>query len=99
MSIKRLMFIAISVLQRPVEQLLSRTISDHIAHGRPYSHPLRVAATIQFSISVVFVVVAVALRVPIEDHLLGGNETLYWIGVSAVAGSMNYKLRIIATEN
>src|SRR5262245_15655830 len=53
-------FIAISTLQRPVEQLLSRTISDHIAHGRSYSGPLRIAATIQFGISVGFVVVRLA---------------------------------------
>jgi O-antigen/teichoic acid export membrane protein len=78
-------FIAISTLQRPVEQLLSRTISDHIAHGQEYSRPLRVAAGIQFSISLVFVLVAIALRTPIQDNLLDGNETLYWIGVSAVA--------------
>jgi O-antigen/teichoic acid export membrane protein len=78
-------FIAISTLQRPVEQLLSRTISDHIAHGQEYSRPLRVAATIQLGISVGFVAVALLLRGPIQDGLLDGNETLYWIGVGAVA--------------
>lgn len=78
-------FIAISTLQRPVEQLLSRTISDHIAHGQDYSHPVRVAATIQLGISVGFVIVALLLRTPIQDNLLDGNQTLYWIGVSAVA--------------
>ncbi len=78
-------FIAISTLQRPVEQLLSRTVSEHIAHGQSYSHPVRVAALIQLGISVGFVVVALILRVPIEDNLLDGNETLYWIGVGAVA--------------
>lgn len=78
-------FITVSTLQRPVEQLLSRTISDHIAHGQEYSHPVRVAAMIQFGISVGFVAVALLLRGPIQDGLLDGNETLYWIGVSAVA--------------
>ena len=78
-------FILVSTLQRPVEQLLSRSVSEHIAVGRPYSHPLRVAATIQLGISVVFVVVAIALRGPIEDGLLDGNDFLFWVGVAAVA--------------
>ena len=78
-------FITVSTLQRPVEQLLSRTVSEHIAHGRPYSHPVRVAALIQLGISVGFVVVALLLRGPIQDDLLDGNEALYWIGVGAVA--------------
>jgi O-antigen/teichoic acid export membrane protein len=78
-------FITVSTLQRPVEQLLSRTVSEHIAHGQPYRHPVRVAATIQFAISVAFVLVALALKGPIQDDLLDGNSTLYWIGVGAVA--------------
>jgi O-antigen/teichoic acid export membrane protein len=78
-------FIAISTLQRPVEQLLSRSISEHIATGTSYSHPVRVAAGIQTGISVAFVLIAVALREPITDGLLNGNSTLFWIGVGAVA--------------
>ncbi len=78
-------FILVSTLQRPVEQLLSRSVSEHIAVGRSYSHPVRVAAAIQLGIAVVFVIIAVALRVPITDGLLGGNEFLFWVGVSAVA--------------
>ena len=77
-------FIAISVLQRPVEQLLSRTISENLEHGTPIGHTVRVAATIQVSVAVAFDVVALALRTPITDHLLHGNSTLYWIGVAAV---------------
>ena len=73
-------FITVSTLQRPVEQLLSRSVSEHIAHGQPYSHPVRVAALIQLGVSVAFVVVALLLRGPIQDDLLDGNETLYWIG-------------------
>jgi O-antigen/teichoic acid export membrane protein len=77
-------FIAISVLQRPVEQLLSRTISENLEHGTPIGHTVRVAATIQVSVAIAFDVVALALRTPITDHLLHGNSTLYWIGISAV---------------
>jgi O-antigen/teichoic acid export membrane protein len=78
-------FITVSTLQRPVEQLLSRTVSEHIAHGQPYRHPVRVAAGIQAGVSLGFVAIALLLRGPIQDNLLDGNETLYWIGVGAVA--------------
>jgi len=77
-------FIVVSILQRPVEQLLSRTVSENLAHQQPIRHTVRVAATIQLSVAVAFDVVALALRTPIQDHLLHGNSTLYWIGVAAV---------------
>jgi O-antigen/teichoic acid export membrane protein len=77
-------FIVVSILQRPVEQLLSRTISENLADGSPIRHTVRVAATIQVSVAVGFDVVALALRTPIQDHLLHGNTTLYWIGVGAI---------------
>jgi O-antigen/teichoic acid export membrane protein len=77
-------FIVVSVLQRPVEQLLSRTVSENLATGQPIAHTVRVAATIQLSIAVVFDAIAIALRGPIEDGLLDGNDTLYWIGVAAI---------------
>src|SRR4051812_23399622 len=77
-------FIIVSILQRPVEQLLSRTVSENLANGSPIGHTVRVAATIQLSVAVGFDVLALALRIPITDHLLHGNSTLYWIGVGAV---------------
>jgi O-antigen/teichoic acid export membrane protein len=73
-------FIVVSVLYRPVEQLLSRTIAEQSAHA----HVLRVAATIQAGLGTVFVVAALALRGPIEDELFGGSSTLYWIFVGTV---------------
>lgn len=77
-------FVVVSVLQRPVEQLLSRTVSENLAHGTPIGHTVRVAATIQISVAVAFDVVAIALRDPIQNNLLHGNSTLYWIGVGSV---------------
>jgi O-antigen/teichoic acid export membrane protein len=77
-------FITVSVLYRPVEQLLSRTIADHDARGVQGTEHLRVAATIQLALGAVFLVVALALRGPIEDDLFGGSSTLYWILVVAV---------------
>ncbi len=77
-------FITVSILYRPVEQLLSRTIADHDARGVTGTEHLRVAATIQLALGVVFVVGALLLRGPIEDDLFGGSSTLYWILVVAV---------------
>src|SRR3954454_2652265 len=76
--------IVVSILQRPVEKLLSRTISQNLADGTPIRHTVRVAATIQLSVAVGFDVIALALRSPIQDHLLHGNSTLYCIGVGAI---------------
>jgi len=77
-------FITISTLFRPVEQLLSRTIAERQAREQPIGQPLRVAATIQLAVAAAFAVCALALRDPLQDELLSGNETLYWILVTAV---------------
>jgi O-antigen/teichoic acid export membrane protein len=77
-------FVTVSVLYRPVEQLLSRTIADRHARGRRGYEHLRVAATIQLALGAIFVVGALALRGPLQDDLLGGKEALYWILIVAV---------------
>jgi O-antigen/teichoic acid export membrane protein len=77
-------FITISTLYRPIEQLLSRHISEHRVKGEPIGQPMRVAATIQLGLGLAFAVLALALRSPIQDDLLEGNETLYWVFFSAV---------------
>jgi O-antigen/teichoic acid export membrane protein len=77
-------FITISTLYRPVEQLLSRHISERLAKGEPLGQPMRVASTIQIGLALLFAVVALALRGPIQDGLLEGNETLYWVFFGAV---------------
>ncbi len=77
-------FITISALCCPVEQLLSRQVSERMAKGEPINQTIRVAATIQFGLSLTFAVVALALRGVIQDDLLSGNETLYWVYFSAV---------------
>jgi O-antigen/teichoic acid export membrane protein len=77
-------FITISTLYRPVEQLLSRHIAEHTVKGEPIGGTLRNAATIQAGLSLLFAVLALALRGPIQDGVLEGNETLYWVFFSAV---------------
>jgi O-antigen/teichoic acid export membrane protein len=77
-------FIVVSVLYRPVEQLLSRTIADRAARGQSGSEHLRVAATIQLGLGVLFVVLALVFRHQIEDELFDGKNTLYYVLVVAV---------------
>ncbi|MGN6815875.1 MAG: lipopolysaccharide biosynthesis protein, partial [Solirubrobacterales bacterium] len=77
-------FITISTLYRPIEQLLSRHISERLVKGEPIGQPMRVASTIQFGLSLFFAVVALALRGPIQDTLLEGNEPLYWVFFTSV---------------
>jgi O-antigen/teichoic acid export membrane protein len=77
-------FITISTLYRPVEQLLSRHISERLVKSEPIGQPMRVAATIQLGLAAFFATAALALRGPIQDNLLEGNETLYWVFFGAV---------------
>ncbi len=77
-------FITISTLYRPIEQLLSRHISERRTKGEAISEPMRVASTIQLGLSLFFAVTALALRGPIQNDLLEGNEALYWVFFSAV---------------
>jgi O-antigen/teichoic acid export membrane protein len=76
------LFVVISIIYRPVEQLLSRTIADRRARGLHGGHPLRVPLTVQAGFAVGFLVVALALRGPVEDAF-DGSRTLYWVFVGA----------------
>jgi O-antigen/teichoic acid export membrane protein len=83
------MFVILSVIYRPIEQLLSRTIADRRARGLR-GHSLRVPAAIQFGFAVIFLIVALALRPQIEQGMFDGSSALYWIlviGVLAYAAS------------
>jgi O-antigen/teichoic acid export membrane protein len=75
------LFVVISIIYRPVEQLLSRTIADRRARGLAGGHPLRVPLTVQGGFALAFLVLALALRGPIEDAF--GSSTLYWVFVGA----------------
>ncbi len=79
-------FITVSTLYRPIDQLLSRHISERRQLRQPVGEPMRVAARIQLGLGVAFATLALLLRGPLQDHLLKGNETLYWIYFSAVLG-------------
>ncbi len=77
-------FLTASVIYRPVEQLLSRTIAERQARDRSIGSALRVAATIQVGLAIVFLAISLPLRSTIEDQLFSGSSTLYWCMVAAV---------------
>ena len=47
---------------------------------------LRIAALIQGGVTLLAVVVLLALRTPITEHLLDGSNVLYWVLVVGIAG-------------
>jgi O-antigen/teichoic acid export membrane protein len=77
-----ILFVTISVIYRPVEQLLSRTIADARARG-VHQHELRGPATIQLGFAAVFLVAALALHGTLRDKAFNGSEALYWVLVGA----------------
>jgi O-antigen/teichoic acid export membrane protein len=82
------MFVIISVIYRPIEQLLSRTIADHEARGIA-ALPMRVPITIQAGFALLFVAVALPLHDELAHHVFF-SETLYWVfvvGIVAYAAS------------
>jgi O-antigen/teichoic acid export membrane protein len=80
------MFVIISVIYRPIEQLLSRTIASRRAVGAE-RQPLRVPLTIQAGFALVFLATALALRTTITNDVFDHYSTLYWV---LVAGTLAY---------
>ncbi len=83
------MFVIISVIYRPIEQLLSRTIADRRARGHA-EHPLRVPITIQLGSALVFLTVTLALHDELVNHVFDHYGALYdvlLVGTLAYAAS------------
>lgn len=80
------MFVIISVIYRPIEQLLSRTIADRRARGHA-EHPLRVPITIQLSSALVFLMVTLALHGELVNHVFDHYGALYDV---LVVGTLAY---------
>ncbi len=80
------MFVIISVIYRPIEQLLSRTIAERRAHGHG-EHPLRVPIAIQSGFALLFLVAALALHEVLIDQVFEGYEALYYV---LVVGTLAY---------
>ena len=77
-------FLIISTLFRPVEQLLSRTVAELDERGRSIRHAMRIAAAIQLGLAAAFTVVALALFGPLENDLFGGDALFVWTMIGAV---------------
>jgi O-antigen/teichoic acid export membrane protein len=77
------LFIVTSVIYRPIEQLLSRSIAERRALGHA-EHSLRVPLLLQAAFALAFLVVALALREPLTDDVFDGASTLYWVLVGSV---------------
>src|SRR3954463_2503570 len=73
------LFVIVSVIYRPIEQLLSRTIADRRARGLESGHPLKTPLLIQAGFALAFLVVALILKDPIENGLFDGSAALYWV--------------------
>ena len=80
------MFVIISVIYRPIEQLLSRTIAERRARGST-AHTLRVPMLIQASFALTFLVVALALHGELVDPVFDHYEALYDV---LVVGTLAY---------
>jgi O-antigen/teichoic acid export membrane protein len=80
------MFVIISVIYRPIEQLLSRTIAERRARGS-VEHTLRVPMLIQASFALVFLAVALALHDELVNHVFEGQQALYDV---LVVGTLAY---------
>ncbi len=80
------MFVIISVIYRPIEQLLSRTIAERRARGHT-EHSVRVPIAIQAGFAVVFLIVALALKAVLIDHVFSHYAALYYV---LVVGTLAY---------
>src|SRR3954463_1272607 len=58
------LFVIVSVIYRPIEQLLSRTIAGRRARGFESGHPLKTPLLIQAGFALVFLVIALAFKGP-----------------------------------
>ena len=86
-----ILFVVASVIYRPIEQLLSRTIAHRRARGQPAGGAhLRIALLIQAAFAATFLVVALVFRDDLQNGLFDGSVALYRVlvvGVLAYAAS------------
>jgi O-antigen/teichoic acid export membrane protein len=80
------MFVTISVIYRPIEQLLSRTIAQRRALGQR-AHSLRVPIAIQLGFALAFLAGALIARGPLIDHVFNHVAGLYYV---LLAGTLAY---------
>jgi O-antigen/teichoic acid export membrane protein len=81
-----IMFVIISVIYRPIEQLLSRTIADRRARGYA-QHSVRVPIAIQAGFALAFLIVALALEAELVNNVFDHYSALYDV---LVVGTLAY---------
>jgi O-antigen/teichoic acid export membrane protein len=87
------MFVVISVIYRPVEQLLSRTIAERRARGHT-EHAVRVPLAIQLGFALAFLLGALLLRGTLVRHVFDHHGDLYDVlVVGTVAYAASYFAR------
>jgi O-antigen/teichoic acid export membrane protein len=87
------MFVIISVIYRPVEQLLSRTIATRRALGHT-EHSLRGAIGVQLGFALVFLAAAISLHGELVRHVFDHYSALYDVlVVGTVAYAASYFAR------
>ncbi len=85
-------FLITSVIYRPIEQLLARSIAESRARGA--APALRTPLVLQACSAVLFVVAALAFKGTLVNDLFGGEEALFWVLVGAVTTySLSYFAR------
>ncbi len=77
-------FVTISVLHRPAEQFISRSVAERRTLKQPIGPAMRTAGRIQALVAGGFAVAALVLRDPLQDDLFSGSAALYWVYVAAV---------------
>lgn len=89
-----ILFVTMSVIYRPVEQLLSRSIARRRATDPGGADQLKRPAIIQVSFAGAFLIVSLIFRGPIQNGLFDGSTALYWILVgSGLAYAASYFAR------
>lgn len=81
-----IMFVTISVIYRPIEQLLSRTIAERRARVAD-EQPLHIPIAIQAGFALLFAIAALALRRALVDDVFNHHAALYWV---LFAGTLAY---------
>jgi O-antigen/teichoic acid export membrane protein len=80
------MFVIISVIYRPIEQLLSRTIAERRAKGQA-EQSLRVPMLIQAGFALTFLVAALAFKADLVNSVFDHYQALYDV---LVVGTLAY---------
>jgi O-antigen/teichoic acid export membrane protein len=79
-----IMWVTISVIYRPIEQMLSRTIAERRERGFD-DHPLRGPLLIQAAFGIAFLLVAVGFHHKLRDDAFDGSTALYVILLTGIA--------------